>query len=62
MSAFGFDLVAYAGLETGVKDRASYVLQQGKIRLVFTSSFDPDSDISDHVRRHGDGVKFYRYW
>ncbi len=58
MSAFGFDLVAYAGLETGVKDRASYVLQQGKIRLVFTSSFDPDSDISDHVRRHGDGVKF----
>ncbi|HET8962400.1 MAG TPA: 4-hydroxyphenylpyruvate dioxygenase [Chitinophagales bacterium] len=62
MSAFGFDLVAYAGLETGVKDRASYVLQQGKIRLVLTSSFDPDSDISDHVRRHGDGVKFLSLW
>lgn len=62
MSAFGFDLVAYAGLETGVKDRASYVLQQGKIRLVLTSSFDPESDISDHVRRHGDGVKFLSLW
>lgn len=62
MSAFGFDLVAYAGLETGVKDRASYVLQQGKIRLVLTSSFDPDSDISEHVRRHGDGVKFLSLW
>ncbi len=62
MSAFGFDLVAYAGLETGLRDRASYVLQQGKIRLVLTSSFDPDSDISHHVRIHGDGVKFLSLW
>lgn len=62
MSAFGFELVAYAGLETGLKDRASYVLQQGKIRLVLTTSFDPDSDISQHVRKHGDGVKFLSLW
>lgn len=56
-TAFGFELVAYAGPETGVKDRASYVLQQNKVRLVLTSSVDPDSDISAHVRKHGDGVK-----
>lgn len=55
--AFGFELVAYAGLETGVRDRASYVLKQGKIILVFTTSFDPESEISQHVRIHGDGVK-----
>jgi 4-hydroxyphenylpyruvate dioxygenase len=61
-SAFGFELVAYAGLETGVKDRASYVLQQGKIRLVLTTSFDPDSMISNHVRMHGDGVKVLALW
>ena len=56
-TAWGYQLVAYAGLETGLKDRASYVLQQGKIRLVLTSSFDPKSDISRHVAEHGDGVK-----
>lgn len=56
-TAFGFQSLAYSGLETGVKDRASYVLQQGKIRLVLTSSFDPDSEISHHLRKHGDGVK-----
>ncbi len=61
-AAFGFELVAYAGLETGVKDKASYVLQQGKIRLVLTTSFDPDSDISHHVRKHGDGVKVLALW
>jgi 4-hydroxyphenylpyruvate dioxygenase len=61
-SAFGFELVAYAGLETGVKDRASYVLQQGKIRLVLTTSFDPESEISHHVRMHGDGVKVLALW
>ena len=60
--AFGFELVAYAGLETGVKDRASYVLQQGKVRLVLTTSFDPDSAISQHVRMHGDGVKVLALW
>ncbi len=55
--AFGYELVAYKGPETGAKDIASYVLQQGKIRLVLTTSFDPESAISHHVRKHGDGVK-----
>ena len=61
-TAFGFQSVAYAGLETGLKDRASYVVQQGKIRLVLTSSFDPESEISQHVRKHGDGVKVIALW
>lgn len=61
-SAFGFELVAYAGPETGVKDRASYVLQQGKIRFVLTTSLDPDSEISEHVKKHGDGVKVLALW
>ena len=61
-SAFGYQLVAYAGLETGVKDRASYVLQQGKARLVLTTSLDPDNEISKHVKYHGDGVKVLALW
>lgn len=61
-SAWGYELVAYAGPETGVKDRASYVLQQEKIRLVLTTSLTDDSDISDHHRKHGDGVKFLSLW
>ena len=60
--AFGFELVAYAGPETGVRDRASYVLQQNKLRFVLTTSFDPDSAISEHVRKHGDGVKVLALW
>lgn len=60
--AWGYELVAYAGLETGVKDRASYVLQQGKIRLVLTSSLVPDSEITKHVAKHGDGVKVLALW
>lgn len=56
-SAFGFELVAYAGPETGIRQKASYVLQQGKIRFVFTTAFDPNDDISKHVTKHGDGVK-----
>jgi 4-hydroxyphenylpyruvate dioxygenase len=55
--AFGFTPVAYSGLETGVRDRASYVLAQGDIRLVFTTALQPDHPISEHVRLHGDGVK-----
>ncbi|RZK61066.1 MAG: 4-hydroxyphenylpyruvate dioxygenase, partial [Hymenobacter sp.] len=55
--AFGFELVAYLGPETGVRDRASYVLQQGKIRLVLTTAMRSDSPISEHVKLHGDGVK-----
>jgi 4-hydroxyphenylpyruvate dioxygenase len=61
-TAFGFQSLAYSGLETGAKDHSSYVLQQGKIRLVLTSSFNPDSEISHHVRRHGDGVKVIALW
>jgi len=61
-SAWGYSLVAYAGPETGVKERASYVLQQGKIRIVLTTSLIPDSVISDHVRLHGDGVKVLALW
>ncbi|HET7153336.1 MAG TPA: 4-hydroxyphenylpyruvate dioxygenase [Candidatus Kapabacteria bacterium] len=55
--AFGFRLVAYAGLETGMRDRASYVLQQGKIRLVLTTPLVPDHPIAQHINFHGDGVK-----
>ena len=59
---FGFELVAYAGPETGVRDRASYVLQQNKIRFVLTTSLQPDSEISEHVKKHGDGVKILALW
>jgi 4-hydroxyphenylpyruvate dioxygenase len=61
-AAFGFELVAYAGPETGVRDRASYVLQQNKIRFVLTTSLLPDSDITRHVAAHGDGVKVMALW
>ena len=55
--AFGFAVVAYSGLETGVRDRASYVLQQGKVRFVLTAPLQPDGAIAEHVHRHGDGVR-----
>jgi 4-hydroxyphenylpyruvate dioxygenase len=55
--AFGFSRTAYAGPETGVRDRASYVLEQGEIRLVLTSGLRPDSEITRHACSHGDGVK-----
>ena len=61
-AAFGFQPLAYAGLETGLKDRTSFVVMQDKIRFVFTSSLIPDSPISDHVRLHGDGVKVIGLW
>src|SRR4051812_25348408 len=54
--AFGFELQAYRGPETGVRDRASYLLAQNKIRLVLTSALAPDHEIAEHVQRHGDGV------
>jgi len=57
MSAFGFDQLAYAGPETGVKDRASYLLGQNRLRFVLTSSLRADDDIARHVMEHGDGVK-----
>ena len=55
--AFGFSQFAYRGLETGQRDLCSYALRQGQAALVLTSSYDPDSEISRHVRLHGDGVK-----
>ena len=53
---WGFTPVAYAGLETGVRDRASYVMVQNDIRFVFTAPLTPDGEMAEHVRRHGDGV------
>jgi len=61
-SAFGFQLVAYRGPETGVRDRASYLLTQGKIRFVLTSPLGPDGDVAEHVRTHGDGVRDIALW
>ncbi len=61
-SAWGYRLVAYRGPETGTRDRASYLMQQGKIRLVLTTPLTPDSPIAAHVHRHGDGVKDYALW
>jgi 4-hydroxyphenylpyruvate dioxygenase len=56
-TAFGFKLVAYAGPETGVRDRASYVLQQRSIRFVLTTGLSPDHEITRHQSLHGDGVR-----
>jgi len=61
-TAFGFKLVAYAGPETGLRDRASYVLQQNKVRFVLTTPIRPDSSISEHIHTHGDGVKVLALW
>jgi 4-hydroxyphenylpyruvate dioxygenase len=55
--ALGFREVAYAGLETGVRDRRSHVLQQGRVRIVLTGALAPDHEIGRHVAAHGDGVK-----
>src|SRR3989304_8080371 len=56
-TAFGFQSLAYAGLETGVRDKASYVLAQDKIRLVLTTPLSSTSPINEHLKKHGDGVK-----
>ena len=55
-AAFGFSLTGYAGLETGLRDRASYVLEQGKIRIVLTTPLTPDHPINAQLNSHGDGV------
>jgi 4-hydroxyphenylpyruvate dioxygenase len=55
--AFGFTPIAFAGLETGLRDRVSHVLQQGRIRLVLTGALDAGTEIAAHQRAHGDGVK-----
>jgi len=61
-TAFGFELIAYSGPETGIRDRASYVLKQGKIRLILTTPMHPGNDISSHIEKHGDGVKVLALW
>ena len=61
-AAFGFEMVAYKGPETGVRDIVSYVLQQGKIRFVLTSALHADHEIAKHVALHGDGVKVLALW
>src|ERR671938_1892002 len=61
-SAFGFQLVGYRGPETGTRDRASYLLQQNKIRLVLTSALGPEGEIAQHVHKHGDGVRDIALW
>ncbi|WP_298526766.1 4-hydroxyphenylpyruvate dioxygenase [uncultured Christiangramia sp.] len=60
--AWGFQPIAYSGLETGRKDSVSYVMQQGKIRVVLTSPLQPEGDINAHIDKHGDGVKFVALW
>ncbi len=61
-SAFGFELVAYRGPETGTRDRASYLLQQNKVRFVLTTSTTPSHPVAEHVNRHGDGVRDIALW
>jgi 4-hydroxyphenylpyruvate dioxygenase len=55
-TSFGFTPIAYAGLETGVRDRCSFILEQGEIRFIVTSALTPDSSISRLAKLHGDGV------
>ena len=61
-SAFGMRLTAYRGPETGARDCASYLVQQDKIRMIFTTALAPDHPIADHVRLHGDGVHDIALW
>ncbi|WP_158991532.1 4-hydroxyphenylpyruvate dioxygenase [Mucilaginibacter sp. L196] len=61
-TAFGFQDLAYSGPETGVRDKASYVLQQGKIRLVLTTPLHSEHPIAEHIKKHGDGVKILALW
>ncbi|MES2140409.1 MAG: 4-hydroxyphenylpyruvate dioxygenase [Bacteroidota bacterium] len=61
-TAFGFQSLAYKGLETGCRDYSSYVLAQGKIRIVLTTPLNSKSPINEHLRKHGDGVKVVALW
>jgi 4-hydroxyphenylpyruvate dioxygenase len=61
-TAFGFQLVAYRGPETGTRDRTSYLLQQDKVRLILTSPIAPDHPAAAHVAKHGDGVRDIALW
>ncbi|HET6763093.1 MAG TPA: VOC family protein, partial [Longimicrobiaceae bacterium] len=66
-AAWGFQLIGYRGPETGVRDRASYLMQQDKIRFVLTTPIHPDAsaearEIADHIYKHGDGVRDLALW
>jgi 4-hydroxyphenylpyruvate dioxygenase len=61
-SAFGFKLIGYRGPETGVRDKATYLLSQNKIRLLLTTSLGADAEIAEHVKTHGDGVRDIALW
>jgi len=61
-TALGFQSYAYAGLETGLKDRVSYVVVQDKIRLILTTPLPGNDDVADHIKKHGDGVKAIALW
>ncbi|MES2306435.1 MAG: 4-hydroxyphenylpyruvate dioxygenase [Gemmatimonadota bacterium] len=60
--AFGYELIGYRGPETGVRDRASYLLKQDKIRLVLTTPLGPEGEIAAHIQLHGDGVRDMAFW
>jgi len=62
ITAFGFKPLAFAGLETGIRDRCSYVIEQNKIRIILTSSLTPDTDIALHHIAHGDGIRVFALW
>src|SRR3984957_16058589 len=55
--AYGFTLTAFRGLETGMRDSVSFVVEQGRIRLVLTGTLTGEGEIADHHRHHGDGVR-----
>ena len=61
-TAFGFQSEGFSGMETGVKDKVSYVLRQDKIRLVLTTPLDEGGEINEHLNKHGDGVKVIALW
>jgi 4-hydroxyphenylpyruvate dioxygenase len=61
-TAFGFQLVGYSGPETGVRDRASYLMVQDKVRFVLSTALGPESPIAEHQQRHGDGVRDLALW
>ena len=61
-TAFGFQVIGYRGPETGYRQAASYLLQQGKIRFVLTAPLAPDTPVAEHVRTHGDGVRDLALW
>ncbi|MEX0812736.1 MAG: 4-hydroxyphenylpyruvate dioxygenase [Chitinophagales bacterium] len=60
--AFGFQPLAYSGLETGDKEKTSYVLRQGKVTIMLSTALEPDSEIAEHQKLHGDGVKHIALW